>query len=88
MKENGKADKGNKFKKMFSVYQQRHSCFEAQGLGDLVRLYHQDGCREELPAYPNDFDTAIKQPIPQAWLTDCVRRESFLLLIHRSRYNI
>jgi hypothetical protein len=66
MEEIWKGDKGNKFNKMFSVYQQRQSCVEVNRFGDLLRLHHQDGFREELPAYPNDFDTAIKQPIIQA----------------------
>jgi hypothetical protein len=88
MKETGKGDKGNKFNNMFSVYQQGHSCVVAQRFGDLLRLHHHDGCREELPAYPNDFDTAIRQPKPQAWFTDCVHRESFVLISHRIRYNI
>jgi len=55
MKKIGEGDKGNKFNKMFSVYQQRQSCF-----GDMLCLHHHDGFREELPAYRNDFDTAIK----------------------------
>ena len=53
-----KGDKGNKFHKLLSLYQERHSCVEAQGFGSLLRLHHHDGCREEMPAYPNDFDTA------------------------------
>jgi hypothetical protein len=79
MKEILEVDKGNKFNKMFTIYQQRHRCVEVQRFGDLLRLHHHDGCRE-LPAYPNDFDTIIKQPIPQAWFTDCVCRESFFLV--------
>ena len=63
---------------MFSKYQQRHRCVEAQHFGDLLPLHYHDGCRE-LPAYPNDFDTIIKQPILQACFTDCVRRESHVL---------
>jgi len=88
MKKIRRGDQVNKLNKMFSLYQQRHSCVEAQRFGDLQRLHHQDGCCEELPAYPNDFDTAIEQPIPQAWFTDCVRHESFVLQSHRSRYNM
>jgi hypothetical protein len=88
MKEIGKGEKGNKFNQVFSVYQLRQSCVEANRFGDLLRLHHQDGFREELPAYPNDFDTAIKQPTTQAWFIDCMRRESFVLLSHLSRYNI
>jgi len=87
MKGIGKGYKGNKFNKMFSVYQQRHSWVETQRFGDLPHLHHHDGYTEELQAYTNDFDTAIKQLIPQAWFTDCVRRESFVFLSHRSRYN-
>jgi hypothetical protein len=58
MKKIRKGDKGNKFNELFSIYQQRHSCVEAQRFGDLLRLHHHDGCREDLPAYRNDFNTA------------------------------
>lgn len=77
-------DKGNKFNESFSVYQQRHCYVEIQRFADPLRLHRQDRCGEDLPVYRNDFETAMKQPIPQAWFRDYVPRESFVLLRHES----